>query len=81
MSAAWIPVLCLGGYALLPAPLPLAPSGVEAGVSPRAVFSSQVSVCCCCRNLRAAREPVSYVFTGQGSRARSRRWEGLGAGG
>lgn len=33
-----------------PRPLPLAPSEVEAGVSPRAVLSPQVSVCCCRRS-------------------------------
>lgn len=51
-------------------PLPLAPSKVEveAGTSPRAVLSSQVSVfCCCCHRPRAAREPVSCGFPGPGA--------------
>lgn len=51
-------------------PLPLAPSKVEveAGTSPRAVLSSQVSVCCCCfQSPRAAREPVSCGFPGPGA--------------
>lgn len=53
--------------------------GEEAGASPRAALSLQVSVCCC-RSPRAAREPVSCGVPGRQGWAPARRWEEQRAG-